>query len=217
MKLQIAFDVLDLDKCLDIARNVENYADSFEIRSSLLLKYGLQSIEQFKAAFPDKELFVETQIVSHAHDIVPMCLKAGADCISVMAGTSQQIIHGVSTLANQKKKSVTLDLLDANSIGQAAMDAKKLGVDAILYHNIYDNQDEALFAMEEWDELRGNTDLPIYITSNIDRNNIQFIISLEPDVIVIGKTITQSANPIEEAEFYFNAIHNKSLPDDIMQ
>ena len=209
MKLQIAFDVLDLDKCLDIAKSVENYAHSFEIRSSLLLKYGVHIIEQFRSTFPDKELFVETQIVSHAQDIVPMCIKAGADWVSVMAGTTQQIIHGVSTLASQKKKWVTLDLLDANSIGQAAMDAKRLGVDALLYHNIYDNQDEASFAMEEWDDLRGNTNLPIYITSNIDRNNIKFIIALRPDVIVIGKTITQTKNPAEEAEFYFNAIQSR--------
>lgn len=210
MKLQIAFDVLDLEKCLDIAKSVEIYADSFEIRSSLLLKYGMNIIERFKATFPNKELFVETQIVSHAQDIVPMCIKAGADWVSVMAGTTQQIIHGVSTLASQKNKFVTLDLLDAHSIGQAAMDAKRLGVDALLYHNIYDSQDEAPFAMEEWDDLRGNTNLPIYITSNIDRRNIQFIVSLRPDVISIGKTITQSNNPAVEAEFYFNTIHNRS-------
>ena len=208
MKLQIAFDVLDLDQCLQIAQSIEKYADSFEIRSSLLLKYGVVCIEQFKLAFPNKELFVETQIVSHPQDIVPMCIKAGADWVSVMAGTTQQIIHGVTTFASQKKKYVTVDLLDANSIGQAAMDAQRLGADALLYHNIYDNHDEAQFAMEEWDDLRGNTNLPIYITSNIDRNNIHFIISLAPDVISIGKTIVQSADPVQESEFYYNAIHN---------
>ncbi len=210
MKLQIAFDALDLDQCLTIAKSVEMYADSFEIRSSLLLKYGMLCIEQFKINFPDKELFVETQIISQPQDVVPMCIKAGADCVSVMAGTTHQIIHGVTTLANQKKKLVTVDLLDANSIGQAAMDAQRLGANALLYHNIYDNHDEAQFAMEEWDDLRGNTNLPIYITSNIDRNNIHFIISLRPDVISIGKTITQSANPLEEAEFFYNAIHLKA-------
>lgn len=210
MKLQIAFDLLDLEQCLEVAKSVELYADSFEIRSSLLLKYGIAVIEKFRSAFPSKELFVESQIVSHAQDIVPMCIKAGADWVSVMAGTTQEIIHGVSILASQKKKFVTLDLLDASSIGQAAMDAKKLGVDALLYHNIYDHQDEASFAMEEWDNLRGNSNLPIYITSNIDRDNINFIISLEPDVIVIGKTITMMQNPAEEAKFYFDAIHSKS-------
>lgn len=208
MKLQIAFDVLDLDKCIELAKSVEMYADAFEIRSSLLIKHGIEVIEQFKAIFPDKELFVETHITNHPHDLVPLCLKAGADMISVMSGTTQEIIHAAATLAAQKNKGVILDLLDANSIGQAAMDAKRLGVDALLYHNIYDRQDGASFAMEEWDDLRGNTNLPIYITSNIDRDNINFIISLQPDVIIIGKTITQKANPVEEAEFYFKAIHN---------
>ncbi len=207
MKLQIAFDLLDINQCLDIAKTVEPYADSFEIRSSLLLRYGMQCIEQFKATFPDKPLFVETHIVNHPLDIAPMCLKAGADGISVMAGTTPQNIHAVATLVNQKKKLVVVDLLDANSIAQAAMSAQKLGADALLYHNIYDNDNEAQFATEEWDDLRGNTNLPIHITSNIDRNNINFIIALQPDVISIGKTITQSQNPAAEAEFYFNAIH----------
>jgi len=210
MKLQIAFDLLDLDKCLDIAKTVEKYADSFKIRSSLLLKYGIHVIEQFKSTFPDKELFVETQIVSHEYDIVPMCIDAGADWVSVMAGTSKRIIHSASALANKKSKSVVLDLLDANSIGQTAMDANKLGVDVLLYHNIYDEIEKTHFAMEQWDSLRGNANLPIYITSNIDRENIDFIIDLKPDVIEIGKTITQTSNPAEEAEFYFNKIHNIS-------
>ncbi|MGZ6250958.1 MAG: orotidine 5'-phosphate decarboxylase / HUMPS family protein [Candidatus Chromulinivorax sp.] len=211
MKLQIAFDLLELDQCLDIAKNVEMYADSFELRASLLLKHGISAIEQFKAEFPQKELFVETQIITHPQDIIPMCIKAGADIVSVMAGTTQQVIHNACTIASQKNKLVTLDLLDANSIGQAAMDAKRLGIDALIYHNIYNNREGASFAMEEWDDLRGNSNLPIYITSNIDRSNIDFIINLQPDVIVIGKTITQSSDPIEEAKFYHDTIHQAKI------
>ncbi len=210
MKLQIVLDALDLEKCLEMGKSLENYADSFEIRSSLLLKYGIEVIEKFKLTFPHKELFVETQIVSNAQDIVPMCIQAGADWVSVMAGTTQEMIHGVSILTSQKNKFVALDLLDTGSMGQAALNAKQLGVNALLYHNVYAHQDEASFATEEWDDLRGNTKLPIYITSNINRNNIDFIISLNPDVIVIGKNITMAANPVEEAEFYFNTIHSKA-------
>lgn len=209
MKLQIAFDVLELDQCLDIAKSVDHFSDSFEIRSSLLMKYGILCIEQFRSTFPEKELFVQTQIISNAADIVPFCLKAGADFISVMAGTAQPTIHAAATITRQKNKKITLDLLDAHSLGQAAMDAQRLGADALLYHNIYDTYNQAQFAMEEWDNLKGNTSLPIYITSNIDRNNIHFIIDLKPDVISIGKTITQSVDPVQEATFYYQAIHGK--------
>jgi len=206
MKLQIALDLLDLQKCLEIAKSVERYADSFQIGSPLLLKYGVQAIEEFRATFPNKEIFAETQIVNHEQDIVSMCLKAGATWVSVMAGTTKEVIHAVSSLASQKNKFVIMDLFNNNSIGQSAMDANKLGVDALLYQNIYHENSENEFAIEEWDDLRGNSKLPIYIRANINRDNIAFILSLKPDAIIIGKAITQSKNPAEEAEFFYRSV-----------
>lgn len=203
MKLQIALDLLDLQKCLDVAKSVERYADSFQLGLPLLLKYGVSAIEQFRTAFPDKEIFAETQITNHEQDIASMYLKAGTTWISVMAGTTKEVIHAVSSLASQKNKFVIMDLFNASSIGQSAMDAKKLGVDALLYHNIY-NENE--FAIEEWDDLRGNSKLPIYIRANINRDNINFILSLQPDAIIIGKAITQANNPAQEAEFFYSSV-----------
>jgi len=210
MKLQIAFDLLDLQKCLDIAKSVEEYADSFEIRSSLIFKYGVHAIEEFRAHFPNKEIFVQTQIVDNGQSIIPMCINAGANWISVMAGTNKEVIHAAATLASQKNNFVILDLLDTHLIGQAAMDAKKLGIDAILYHNISDDdsQDENSSNVEEWNDLRGNSNLPIYIDNNINRKNINFIISLQPNTVVIGKSITLAENPVEEAQYYYTLLQN---------
>ena len=206
MKLQIALDLLDLQKCLDIAKTVESYADSFQIGLPLLLKEGMNAIEQFRTAFPHKEIFAETQIINHEQDITSMSLKAGATWVSVMAGTTKEVIHAVSSLASQKNKFVIMDLFNASSMGQSAMDAKKLGVDALLYHNVYNENNENEFAIEEWDDLRGNSKLPIYIRANINRDNIAFILSLKPDALIIGKAITQAKNPAEEAQFFYNSV-----------
>lgn len=206
MKLQIALDLLDLQKCLDVAKSVEHCADSFQIGLPLLLQYGVHILEEFRAAFPDKEIFAETQIINHEQDIASMCLKSGATWISVMAGTTKEAIHAVSGLASQKNKFVIMDLFNSNSIGQSAMDAKKLGVDALLYHNTYQENAENEFAIEEWDDLRGNSKLPIFIRANINRDNINFILSLKPDALIIGRAITQAKNPVEEAEFFLSCV-----------
>jgi len=108
-------------KCLNIRRNLKFYADSCQIRSSLIFKHGVYAVEQFRAAFFNKE---ETHIINHGQDIVQMCIKSWTDWISVMAGISKPVIHGVSTLANQKNKRVMLDLLDTKLIGQSTMDEK---------------------------------------------------------------------------------------------
>ena len=53
MKLQIALDLLDLQKCLDVAKSVEHCADSFQIGLPLLLQHGVQVLEEFTIATAD--------------------------------------------------------------------------------------------------------------------------------------------------------------------
>ena len=208
MKLQIAFDIPDLESCLKIAKQVEPFCDRFEIGSVLLYKYGIESIKQFRAAFPHKELLAETQIVKKGKDITILCLDAGADLVTVMAGANKQVIHTVCANTGSRKK-VMLDLADTLQLGEASMEAKTLGIDAILFNQPYDNKPESITIFDQWEIVRGNTKLPIFISSSINRATIQNILSLRPDGIVIGKAIIEQENPAAEAEFFYNLINRK--------
>jgi 3-keto-L-gulonate-6-phosphate decarboxylase len=50
--------------------------------------------------------------------------------------------------------------------------------------------------------VRGNTDLPVYISTDTDKESIKKVIDLRPDGIVIGKAITAAVDPAQEAEFF---------------
>jgi len=206
MKLQIAFDIPDLERCLQVAKEVEPYSDCFEIGSILLYKYGIESIKQFKAKFPDKELLAETQIVERGKDITALCLDAGAHWVTVMAGAHKQIIHNVCSTAGSKKN-VMLDLSDTNLLGQASMDAATLGINAILFHKPYEDEAQPVVMLDQWEIVRGNTKLPVYITSRINRDTIKQIMLLKPDGIIISKAITEHENPKKEAEFFYKLIN----------
>ena len=208
MKLQIAFDFFDLEKCLAIAKKVEKYADSFEIGAPLLYKNGVKAIEEFRKAFPDKILLAETQIVDHGKNITNICIEAGADWVTVMAGTDKHVIHSVCSSAGKQSKDVMVDLLDTNLLGQSAMDAKNLGVDAILFHKSHD-ETEDFIDVDKWEIVRGNSTLPIYIGSGITRETIETALPLKPDGFIISRAITDAGNPEEEAEFFYNIIKNK--------
>jgi 3-keto-L-gulonate-6-phosphate decarboxylase len=52
--------------------------------------------------------------------------------------------------------------------------------------------------------LKGNTNLPIFISSKIGRENIDQMMALNPDGIVIGKAITEHADPLSEAQFFYD-------------
>ncbi len=212
MKLQIAFDIPDLEKCLSIAKQVEPYADRFEVCSILLYKYGVEAIQQFRKNFPEKEILAETQIVERGKDITNLCLDAGADWVTVMAGANKQVVHNVCSAAGSKRK-VMLDLSDTTLLGQACMDAQTLGVDGILFHKPQEQDVQPVVTIDQWEIVRGNTKLPIYIAANFNKETIQRVILLKPDGIVISSTITQHESPEQEAKYIYDLIHNPVKSD----
>jgi len=205
MKLQISFDIPDLQEALTKAKLVEPFCDTLEIGTILLYKYGLQAVQEFKKQFPSKPILADSKILDRGKLITTQFTKAQADWITVMAGTSKQVIHAVCTAAHDAGKKVMLDLLDAEAEGQSALEAKNLGVDALIFHSAHDEKDELLF-LEDWELVSGNTDLPIFISAKIKRENVDHIVALKPGGIVVGTSIVTAQNPAAEAEFYYKRI-----------
>lgn len=203
MKLQISFDMIDLDRAIDIATQVHEYADILEIGTLLIYSHGIHAVERFRQTFPDKVLLADTKIIDRAKESIALFAKAQTDWVSVMAGTKKNIIHAACSAAHDQGKKVVLDMIDAREFGQSALEAKNLGANALLLHQPYDGQ-EPLEFLDKWELVRGNTDLPIFISTLVKRDNIQAIMNIKPDGITLGRTITEADDPRQEAEFYYN-------------
>ncbi len=208
MKLQISFDLTDLDKAIAIATQVAPYVSILEVGSLLLYKYGVASVERFRTTFPDKTILVDAKILDRAQETVTLLANAGADWITVMAGTSSQVIHAACTTAHELNCKIMLDLLDANSLGQSALEAKSFGADALLFHKPHDEEASLMF-LDKWDIVRGNTTLPIFVSGKIARTIIDKIMEIKPDGIIIGKSIIDATDPVDEVKFY----HDHCTPD----
>jgi 3-hexulose-6-phosphate synthase len=209
MKLQVAFDLLDLDKALEIASEVAEYADILEVGSLLIFKHGDHAVRSFKERFPQKTILADTKIVDRGKEVTQLFSNAGADWITVMAGTSRNIIHNVAQSAHELGKRVMLDLLDASSLGQSALEAKSLGADAVLFHRP-SSADQQVTLSERWDMVKGNTQLPIFIAAPVSRETIHEIISLNPHGLIISSAITQADNPRQAAEFFHSLLEDNS-------
>lgn len=208
MKLQIAFDMTDLDKALSVAEQTHMYADIIEVGSLLIYKHGDLAIKKFKERFPQKAILADAKILDQGKDAITLFAQAGADWITVMAGTGRNVIHTACTIAHELGKKVLLDLIDASSLGQSALEAKSLGADALLFHKPATEDEQILFS-ERWELVKGNTQLPIYITAQISRENITELLSIGASGIIIGKAITHSANPQQEAAYIASILGHK--------
>jgi len=205
MKLQIAFDILELDKAISTAHELQEYADIFEIGSLLIYKYGDRAIREFRTSFPQKTLLADAKIADRSKEAVTLLAQAGADWITVIAGTGRNVIHTACTTAHDLGKKIMLDLIDASSLGQSALEAQSLGVNALLFHKPAD-EDAQLTFLDRWDMVRGNTKLPIFVSAHITRENIHEILNINPTGIIMSKGVIESANPREEARYFHDLI-----------
>jgi len=201
MKLQISFDMVDLEQALEVAKHVAPYADILELGTPLIYRNGIVAVEKFKNAFPDIALLADTKIVDRGRDIVSLFAKAGANWLTVMAGTNKNVIHAACTAAGELNIKIMIDLLDSSSLAQSALEAKNLGASALLFHQPFDEQ-EALVVMDKWDMITGNASLPIYASGRIDKSTIANFLAMKPYGLVIGKSITETAQPAQQAEFF---------------
>jgi 3-hexulose-6-phosphate synthase len=201
MKLQISFDLIDLDKAVTIGSEVAQYADIIEVGTILIYHYGVLAVKRFKEAFPDKIILADTKIVDRGKEVTELFVEAEAQWITVMAGTSAHVIHATTTAAHNANVKVMLDLIDSASVGQSALEAKNLGVDALLFHQPY-SETESLLFLDKWDMIKGNSSLPIFVSAKINRDNVDKIVSLQPDGIIVGLTITEAENSAQEAHYF---------------
>ncbi len=205
MKLQIAFDLPDLEKATALLPELSRYADIIEVGSLLIYKYGEQAVRQFRHLLPHASLLADTKMVDRAKEVTLLFAHAGADWVTVMAGTNRAVIHTACTTAHEAGKKVMLDFLDASSPGQAALDAKSLGADALLIHRAADEQAKLVF-LDVWEMVRGNTQLPIYIAGITTRDALQDIMPLNPDGVIFSLTTDNIAHWQEDVQFFHQAL-----------
>lgn len=200
MKLQIKYNVNDIDKALAIAHETKEAADILEIGQLLILHYGIKAVEAFCKEFPGKKIYVDTKLSERPEESVEFFAGLGVHYISILAGAYHSIIRKACEAAAQRNIQVVLDFINATTLGQSALEAKTLGAGAILIHreNTLDEQADNLES--DWQQVRDNTDLPIFIQGKISPHNIKSILPLRPQVVIIGDAITRSKNPGQEAE-----------------
>ena len=207
MKLQISYDFTKLSQALEIAKKTALYADIIEIGTPLIITEGIKAIETFKENFPNKSILADVKIVDRVTEIIPILAKAGANYITVLYGTSNKVIQKAGSVAHANDAKLVLDLIDAETMGQAARDAESLNVDHVLFH--YPHEITELYShLDDWEIVKGNTDLPVFVSGRISKEHFKKIIQLKPKGVIIGEAITKAKDPEQEAKYFKEALGN---------
>lgn len=202
MKLFISFNHINLSDAISCAQKIEETSDAFSIGPVLLLNHGIRAVETFRKRFPQKDILCDCRISDHENDLIKIIETSNCQWITVSAATHPHIIKSACSHARSHGIKVALDLIGNIESGQQALDAQELGVNALLFHLIGQNGSQENIN-ERWELIRDNTELPVFITTGISKQNIHEVLRLKPDAIFVGGAVTESADPTTEAAYFY--------------
>lgn len=197
-KLQLALDTLTLDECEALLCKLDGLIDVVEIGTPFIIEEGLKALTYLKKKFSKQSFLADVKIADGAKIETKSAINAGADIITVLGFSETQTIKDCVEVAHSHGKEVLVDMIAIPNIQEKAKQLDELGVDYICVHNAFDVQEVVESPLAELIELKkANVKAKIAVAGGIKLSTLPEIVSLEPDLIIVGGSITNSQNPLE--------------------
>lgn len=202
--VQLALDILDLDRAIEIATQVNEHVDYIEAGTPLIKNNGRAAIKQLKEAFPDKTVIADMKTIDTGTRDCKIAFEAGADGIIVQAVAPYETVLTVAEIAKQNNKILMLDALGLKDIEALNRLVSTVEPDYTVIHIGIDEQPthdlSMLFDMAAVAKKHSNLS-SLSLAGGIGSGLLSSIGSIPENVkiIVSGAAITSSASPVQEA------------------
>jgi len=138
-----------------------------------------------------------------------MVFDAGGDMMTVIGGAPLATVQAALDVARQRGKEMLMELTGVRDIIARAEEWRQLGVERMVYHRGWDEQ----AADREWaeDDLATIRQLigmgfKVTVTGGITAEQLPFFQNLPVSIIIAGRAIHQSENPVASAHELRSAI-----------
>lgn len=200
MRLQVAFDFLDLPSTLRIAEEVAELVDVIEIGALLLLREGLETIRELRRHLPDATLLADTKIADAGASEASLLLDAGVEAVTVLGSAREETIAGAVGEAHQRNARVIGDTLGRVDPLETARFLMQQGVDEICINT----SSERTPTPESYDGLAAVRaalpDATLCVAGSITTDVIPTIVQHDPRTLIVGRAVTTSVSPRKAVE-----------------
>ena len=200
MKLQLALDVLPLDRALELAGQVEQAVDRFELGTPFLLEYGMEAVRRFRARFPHKELLADTKIMDAGRLEAESAFRAGADLVTVLAVTDRATLRACVEAARALGGRVVADMMCVTDLAARVEELEALGVHGVAVHTGVDQQAQGRTPLDDLAVIRRRAQrAEVSVAGGITLATLPDYCALKPDVLIVGGAIASAPDPAAEA------------------
>ena len=194
--LQLEIDMLDISKAINVLEKTRDFVDIIEIGSTLIKCEGINLLRILRSKFEDIPILVDIRTIDEGEYDTKPFFENGASYLTVLGESDNKTIEGAIKVANQYKGKIVVDLMAVKDKVARIAELKTLGADLFYIHNAFDHNDAPKSYIAEFKDVANHfPDLKLFVSGSTNAKDIQDILSLSPDVIVIGNDITNASDP----------------------
>lgn len=208
MKLQIAMDVADNSRIMEIARQISDIIDIFEVGTPVIMKEGMVPVKMLKEAYPHMTVLADSKIVDGgAIECKDIC-ESGADIVTVLALSDNATIKEVVKVAHQYGRKVLADLICVTDIPKRSKELAAMDVDYIGVHTGVDMQKEGRTPLSDLRELTKAVDnTRTAVAGGVNLGTLPDYVAEKPEIIIAGSALYNAEN-VREAVLQMKEVMN---------
>ena len=205
--LQVALDVLELKRAVEIARlAVEGGADWIEVGTPLIKSEGMNAIRVLKREFRDRTVVADMKTIDTGALEVEMCAKSGADVVIVLALSNDSTISEAIRAGRRYGCRVMADLINHPDPVKRAVELEELGVDYICVHVGIDVQMLGKDPLEILKDVVNSVSIPVAVAGGLDAEKASACVSMGAEIVIVGGNIVRSRDVVSSARRIRGAI-----------
>jgi len=191
--LQVALDILELDRALQIAREaVEGGVDWIETGTPLIKSEGMNAVRALKDNFPGHIILADMKTMDTGALEVEMAVKSGADIVILLGSADNSTIADARRAADKYGAKLMCDLICVPDPIARARELEKLGIDIINIHVGIDMQMVGITPIELLRQMRNEIHIPIAVAGGLDANSSGEVVLAGADIVIVGGNIVRS-------------------------
>jgi 3-hexulose-6-phosphate synthase / 6-phospho-3-hexuloisomerase len=193
--LQVALDLLDLDRAVQIAReSLSGGADWIEAGTPLIKSEGIAAVRALKEQFPDSVIVADMKIADTGALEVEMAAKAGAGVVCILADADDAVIADALRAARKYGVQLMADLINIHDPVARAARLEAMGIDIICAHVGIDQQMLGKDSVTLLASLASHVHVPLAVAGGLDTDSAGEAIRLGARIVIVGGNIVRSAD-----------------------
>lgn len=198
--LQVALDLLDLNKAIDIALKVVDYVDLVEAGTPLIKKYGVKAVEELGKNV-DKPIVADMKTMDTGYLEASLAYQYGALYTTVLGVAGLHTIREALKARDEYGKGLMIDTIGLWDIPAFIKILEKNGLkpDYILIHSGIDMQHMGVTPFKWLDEVSEygyGYRYKVGVAGGINIENIHLLQKYKfIELVIVGGWITKSVDP----------------------